>query len=410
MTSTSGRTGTFATSQVHQVMNAEPQARSDAMDALRERYIADLTEQESQFRQAMTSLRESELETDARDALRARAHKLAGNGATYGFDDISRTAAALEAILEPGTSVSRDALLFHLGDLIDAMVAAHTTAPSDPSLPAPTHLDEIDDNRRDGDQEAARPKVLIVDHDPEARDTLISILIGKVDAITASSAEDALHIMQKTRPDLLLLGDLAKTDISVLELQEQIRGIEALRAVRTILITSKYDPESVMRARTAGALDYIVKPFNKAKVRERLMTRLRRLSKTVFIVDDDRAICDLLARKFAAVGYRTTTFEDGLSALSEIIETRPDLIILDKVMPGLDGMMVLEKLRNLDILRDTAVVMLSARRQESDIFKGFEMGAADYIVKPFNPQDLANRCIKLLATRDQSRENQTARS
>ncbi len=391
-------------------MNTEPQARLDAMDALRERYIADLTEQESHFRQAMKSLRESDPEPELRDALRARAHKLAGNGATYGFADISRTAAALEAHLEPGTTASRDVLIFHLGDLIDAMVAAHTTAPSDPSLPAPTYLDDTGDDRRDRDAEPARPKVLIVDHDSEARDTLISILIGRADTMTASSTEDALHIMQKTRPDLLLLGDMAQSDISGLELQEKIREIEALRTVRVIMITSKYDPGSVMRARTAGALDYIVKPFDKTKVRERLMTRLRRLTKTVFIVDDDRAICDLLARKFAAVGYRTTTFEDGLSALSEIIEVRPDLIILDKVMPGLDGMMVLEKLRALDILRDTAVVMLSARRQERDIFKGFEMGAADYIVKPFSPQDLATRCIKLLATRSRNKEDQAAQA
>ena len=391
-------------------MSTEPQARIDAMDALRERYIADLTEQESQFRQAMKSLRENDLETELRDSLRARAHKLAGNGATYGFPDISRAAAALEAVLEPEATPSPDVLMFLLGELVDAMVAAHTTAPDDPGLPAPTYLDKIGDDGRDGDAEAARPKVLIVDHDPEARDALISILIGQADATTASSAEDALHIMQKTRPDLLLLGDLAKSDISGLELQEQIRDIEALRTVRIIMITSRYDPASVMRARTAGALDYIVKPFDKTKVRERLMTRLRRLSKTVFIVDDDRAICDLLARKFAAVGYRTTTFEDGLSALSEIIEVRPDLIILDKVMPGLDGMMVLEKLRDLDILRDTAVVMLSARRQERDIFKGFEMGAADYIVKPFRPQDLASRCIKLLRERSRNKEDQPASS
>ncbi len=389
-------------------MSADPQDRIDPMEALRERYISDLAEQEKHFREALNTTRSSSATSDMRDELRARAHKLAGNGATYGFADISKTAAALEAILEPGTTPSRDALLFRLGEMIDSLIAAHTTAPNDPGLPAPSSTDGSVDARQNSKAGTARPKVLIVDHDPEARDLLISILIGQVDAMTANSSEDALDLMQKKRPDLLLLGDLDPSDISGLELHEKIRTIETLRTVRTIMITSRFDPESVMRARTAGALDYIVKPFNKTKVKERLMTRLRRLAKTVFIVDDDRAICDLLARKFAAVGYHTTTFEDGLSALSEIVEVRPDLIVLDKVMPGLDGMMVLEKMRELDILRDTAVVMLSARRQESDIFKGFQMGAADYIVKPFNPQELASRCIKLLQTRSRARQDEPA--
>lgn len=374
------------------------------MEALRERYISDLAEQEKHFRGVLGIARGGDPNAELRDDLRARAHKLAGNGATYGFPDISRTAAALETVLEPGASASRDALMFHLGNLIDSLIAAHTMAPRDSGLPEPPDRSEFADGRRTGKAQSGRPRVLIVDHDPEARDALISILVGLADLMTASSAGEAMDLMHKNRPDLLLLGDLAQSDISCLELQENFRGIDALRAVRTIMVTSRYDPKSVMRARTSGALDYIVKPFDAAKVKERLRTRLRRLTKTVFIVDDDRAICDLLARKFAAIGYHTTTFEDGLSALSEIVEVRPDLIVLDKVMPGLDGMMVLEKMRELDLLRDTAVVMLSARRQESDIFKGFEMGAADYVVKPFNPQELASRCINLLKARSRKQE------
>jgi DNA-binding response OmpR family regulator len=80
-------------------------------------------------------------------------------------------------------------------------------------------------------------------------------------------------------------------------------------------------------------------------------------------------------------------------------ETKPDAVVLDLNMPQLDGFAVLAALRNEPATRDVGVVILSARQQEADILRGFGLGADDYVVKPFNPMELAVRLKRMLRGR-----------
>jgi two-component system response regulator MprA len=114
---------------------------------------------------------------------------------------------------------------------------------------------------------------------------------------------------------------------------------------------------------------------------------------TVLIVDDDRKITDMLRRTLAYEGYRAVTASDGYEALAKAETERPDLVVLDWLMPGLDGIEVARRLRATS---DTPILMLTARDAVEDRVEGLDNGADDYLVKPFAPAELLARIRALL--------------
>lgn len=119
---------------------------------------------------------------------------------------------------------------------------------------------------------------------------------------------------------------------------------------------------------------------------------------TVLIVDDDRKIIDMLRRTLAYEGYHVITATDGHQALAQAQTQRPDIVILDWLMPGLAGIEVARRLREAD---GTPILMLTARDAVEDRVEGLDSGADDYLVKPFAPAELLAR-IRALLRRSES--------
>ncbi len=119
-------------------------------------------------------------------------------------------------------------------------------------------------------------------------------------------------------------------------------------------------------------------------------------AKTVLIADDDPVILDLLALKFGQRGIHVLLASDGEAALKSARENLPDLALLDRMMPGLDGLAVLSQLREDPVTRHIPVIFLTAKRQEQDILEGFRKGVADYVIKPFLPEEVLARSLRLL--------------
>ncbi len=113
----------------------------------------------------------------------------------------------------------------------------------------------------------------------------------------------------------------------------------------------------------------------------------------ILIVDDDRKITDMLRRTLAYEGYRVATAADGNEALVKAQAERPDLVVLDWLMPGLDGIEVTKHLRAAG---DVAILMLTARDAVEHRVEGLNSGADDYLVKPFAPEELLARVRALL--------------
>jgi DNA-binding response OmpR family regulator len=124
---------------------------------------------------------------------------------------------------------------------------------------------------------------------------------------------------------------------------------------------------------------------------------------TILIVDDEKDIVELVRYHAEKAGFACRSASDGFTALRLIRERRPDLLVLDLMLPGLDGFDVCRQLRRDPATAALPVIMLTARGEEVDRVVGLEVGADDYVVKPFSPRELIAR-IKAVLRRAQGEQ------
>ncbi|MFN8653007.1 MAG: response regulator [Gemmatimonadales bacterium] len=120
------------------------------------------------------------------------------------------------------------------------------------------------------------------------------------------------------------------------------------------------------------------------------------MTQRILVVDDEPDITALVAYHLAKAGYRVSTAANGPDALKAAREEKPDIVILDVMLPGVSGYDVLAELRRREETRDVGVILLTARREEPDRIRGLSLGADDYLTKPFSPAELALRVNGLL--------------
>lgn len=108
------------------------------------------------------------------------------------------------------------------------------------------------------------------------------------------------------------------------------------------------------------------------------------MARKVLVVDDEKVILSLLESTLSRAGYEVTTADDGIEAMEKLREDVPDFIVLDIVMPVMDGYEMLAQLQSDPRYKDIPVIILTARAQEADMVKGWRSGVAGYITKPIN--------------------------
>jgi DNA-binding response OmpR family regulator len=113
----------------------------------------------------------------------------------------------------------------------------------------------------------------------------------------------------------------------------------------------------------------------------------------VLVVDDDVNVADVVARYLERDGYEVEVVSDGRDAIARVSQRLPDLVVLDLMLPGLDGFEVYRRLR---LIAPIPVIMLTARTREDDRIAGLDLGADDYLTKPFSPRELAARVRAVL--------------
>ncbi len=116
----------------------------------------------------------------------------------------------------------------------------------------------------------------------------------------------------------------------------------------------------------------------------------------IVVADDDADIRDLVVFKLEQSGHHVVPVGDGSAAVAACREVLPDLAVLDVTMPGMSGLEACRELRADPALAGIPVILLTGRAQEGDIEHGFEVGADDYVVKPFSPRELASRVAAVL--------------
>ena len=121
-------------------------------------------------------------------------------------------------------------------------------------------------------------------------------------------------------------------------------------------------------------------------------------NRKILVVDDDEHILRSLAQYLELEDFDVTTASSGTEALQRFEESTPDLMVLDVMMPGMDGFEVLQKVRQGADTAALPVLMLTARDQHADIMKGYQMGATSYLVKPFNLDELVEAINEVFET------------
>jgi len=128
----------------------------------------------------------------------------------------------------------------------------------------------------------------------------------------------------------------------------------------------------------------------------------------ILVVDDEEDIRELVRYNLAREGYRVICVASGEEALVKARDEGPHVVVLDLMLPGLDGLDVCRRLRNHPATADTPIVMLTAKGEDPDIVTGLELGADDYVTKPFSPRVLLARIKAVLRRRQQKEEDETS--
>ena len=116
----------------------------------------------------------------------------------------------------------------------------------------------------------------------------------------------------------------------------------------------------------------------------------------IMIVEDDPDICEILHYNLKQEGFDVLIFHDGKQALESITKNLPDLLLLDLMLPGMNGLEIARIIRKDEQIQNIPIIMITARSEEMDILQGLEMGADDYITKPFRPREVIARVNALL--------------
>ena len=126
------------------------------------------------------------------------------------------------------------------------------------------------------------------------------------------------------------------------------------------------------------------------------MTQTMNSRGTILVIDDERDLIELVRYNLDKEGYDVLAASDGTSGLEIATKHKPDLVVLDLMMPGMDGLEICQRMRADDRTRRIPVIMLTAKAGETDRIVGLEMGADDYVTKPFSPRELVARVKAVL--------------
>jgi CheY-like chemotaxis protein len=260
--------------------------------------------------------------------------------------------------------------------------------------------------------------ILVVD-DEELNRNLLSRHLERqgYTVATAGDGAQALRCMRVERYDLVLL-DLQMPVLDGFGVLEQLRQDEKLRETPVIMLTAVADRDAVMTCLTLGAADYIVKPPSIAVVKARIWRCLetRRLGgrpvdvktdsaagSVVLVVDDEEMNRQLVAARVRQLGAQAVEAAGGREALPAIRRHAPDLVLLDLMMPGMDGFEVLEKMKQSPRLAQVPVIVVSGVSDTRSAARCMELGADDYLGKPYNVVEFKARvmsCLQLKKLRD----------
>ena len=376
-----------------------------------ERFKPEIEARVEAIESAAIALLQGDLGDDVRRRAREEAHKLAGVAGTFGFMDATDRAREAEGLLAAGHTITSPDIM-----RLSAIAVALRHGLLDTGRPA------------EALPVAAAPvfvpiRVGMIDDDPSMLALVAALLAEHGIAVEGMSEPERLWAMLEDAPPDLLILDVDMPMISGIDLCKRIRANARWDALPIVFLTARTGIAVDLFG--AGADNYLTKPVNASELlavvergvrRQRSMADVpstatldepvdapvaRRADVDVVIVDDDSVLSDLLAHSLDARGHSTRVIADGSTALATLTGAAPlvhaRVIILDVGLPEHDGLTVLRALARDGVMRDTRVIMLTARSLESEVMQALDLGAYDHVAKPFSVPVLMHRIGRALA-------------
>ncbi|MBI3775845.1 MAG: response regulator [Gammaproteobacteria bacterium] len=261
--------------------------------------------------------------------------------------------------------------------------------------------------------QALNRSVLVVDDNDMNRDLLSRRMEQEgYHVASASGGRQALEILRQERFDLLLL-DLMMPEMDGFQVLEHLKADVRNTNMPVMMITADNDVESVKRCIKLGAVDYIVKPINMAVLKSRAWGHIAKANQQhatgagkvsyategarILAVDDVALNRELLANRLSKAGYIVKTAESADAALRVLGMEVIHLMLLDLMMPDVDGFQLLEQIRKNPRFAHLPVIILSGEDSSDSMTRGLALGADDYVVKPFYAPILKSRIDACLA-------------
>lgn len=328
------------------------------------------------------------------------AHNIKGNAFLYGYPKLGEQARRVETVLK-GTNdadnlanATRD--LISLIDLIfeicSAMDKEEALTPQT-DLTAQTLPDEVSSPTLQVD--LGRKTVLLVYNDPWIADLLASLMHHEFNIMMCSSIEDAIGICDKRLPDLIVT-EKSLQDYQAFKLITYVSSITDLSDLPIFLLSNDKNQADIAKALGLGVREYFEDPYEILPIANRVRGVLSEKPSQIFIVDDDSAVRRILQQRFETDGFTVNVAGDGFEAIEYLKDNRPDLIVLDRFLPRIEGTSVLYEIQNNINLKPIPVMILTAMSNRTEGSLWLKRGAVDFIPKPFNPEEVLLRAKKIL--------------
>jgi DNA-binding response OmpR family regulator len=258
---------------------------------------------------------------------------------------------------------------------------------------------------------AQKQKIILLEDERVLGEILLNKLLSSgYDASWEMNGEDGLNKIRSVKPDLVLL-DIVMPKKDGYEVLEAMHADKELKLIPVVVISNSGQPVEISRILELGARDYIIKAqFSPDEVLEKVRKYISEGSAPddnavtgkregkIWIVEDDQFLSSLSSTRLAKEGYTMKIATDGAQALKLLDTETPDLVLLDIMMPGMNGFEVLKAMRTDPRCKDTIIVMFSNLGQEQEIEEARKNGADDFLVKAkFTLREVVDRVNALLA-------------
>jgi DNA-binding response OmpR family regulator len=265
-----------------------------------------------------------------------------------------------------------------------------------------------------------KEKILIIEDEESLKDLLVAKLRKEnYDVDFASDGEAGLKKIKEFKPDLILL-DIIMPKMDGYEVLEKMN--EEKIKIPVVIISNSGQPVEIEKTRKLGAVDHLIKTefspldvlkkvrlcldgeclqknFDKSVLVPKENEEAKKLGIKVLLVEDDAFLREICSKKLTKEGFTVYEAIDGEQALEGAMEIIPDIMLLDIILPAIDGFQILSQIKSSknEKIKAIPVIMLSNLGQEDDIRKAMDMGANDYLVKAhFTTEEIVGKIKKIL--------------